>query len=96
MYPEPIQMDLFTSASEPALLQPVAGCLNEVRFEDRIHSPTTEPLTGKKLAPGSQELASSLFRKSSELVQKSRCFKPENNSYENLQQHEHPRPDPHQ
>ena len=66
----PDQLDLFGNApaNEPALLQPVAECIEADPIELRNRSPT---LNGEQ-----QKLADSLFRKSRELVKKSKCFNP--------------------
>jgi hypothetical protein len=75
-------MDLFTPASEPELLQPATGCIEDDPVEMRNRSPT---LNGEQ-----KKLADSLFRKSRELVKNSRCF---NNiqQHENIQSNEHTR-----
>ena len=89
MIPEPIQLGLFDStASEPALLQPVAACAENVSKEIHNRSPT--------LNEEQEKLASSLHRKSRELVKNSRCYNLKNNQNEDLQQHEHTRPGTHQ
>jgi len=80
-------MDLFSPASDPALLHPATGGLEEDPVEERNRSPT---LNGEQ-----KKLADSLRRKSRELVKKSKCFT-NNNENENIQQHEHPRPGDHQ